>query len=105
MMPESKNRLPFIGRTVLWACVVHALFILWMYSGTASMLGFIAFYPHLICMYFLPPKVDFYEKGVNLWLVIAKFAIALPASLLYGAAIALFLNRILKRLNPGKGKP
>ncbi len=91
--------------SMVWACVVHAFFI-WrvlLAVPERGMLRFnweiLVFYPQVILMFFLPPGYPFNDEPVNNWKIVGKLVDAFPASLLYGVAIALLVNWLVKKFN------
>jgi hypothetical protein len=89
---------------LLWACVVHAFFIsrVLLAIPERAMLRsgweLIIFYPHTILMISLPPGYPFDDQIVNNWKIVGKIVDAFPASLVYGAVIALVLRCLLDKI-------
>jgi hypothetical protein len=95
IMPNKSNpKIRFIVMAIGLACIIHIVFISQMLvavqdKGLILPKYFGVFFPHVMLMYCLPPEMPFSDKGVNYWGVAGKIIDAVPASLLYGAVIAL----------------
>jgi hypothetical protein len=93
----------FIILLALWSVIIHLLFI-WQMSMAVPLRGLILhqyrtlFRLHAYFIYFLPPDYPITAHSINYRGVVWKAVDAFPASLIYGAAIALVLDQLLAKL-------
>jgi hypothetical protein len=110
MLQEAKNRFHFLASSIVWSLPVHAVFVLqacfalpgggFIYSdwGWAELI----FSPHAVLLYSLPPGYPFNDAVVDNWKIVGKIADAYPASLLYGAILALVYNWLRRQIQDAK---
>jgi hypothetical protein len=105
MYAKAHPKLSFVVATFLSTLIIHLIFIYQMLNaipekGLIDTNYEVVFFPQTILMYCLPPEMPDFNNPINRWQIAGKIIDAVPASLLYGAAIALVfvaLKRICKK--------
>jgi hypothetical protein len=83
------------------AIVIHLVFVLQLLAalpehGLVLHAFGVFFLPHMILMYYLPPRFDWLSQGTDWWGVVGKIIDAVPASILYGFVVQVVVEQLTK---------